>query len=264
MFDDARRSKDLALRVREDNPARDVRGPDRGAVRASSFLFPRDIEQLAGHESIPQWRRRLYVFAVFLGCRAGELRALEWEDVHDSEEEGRFILVHQATDYDTGKVKSTKTGRARKVPIEPALLPLLEAMREESGGEGSVFARLPHKSELPWMLRLDLKEAGVKRAELFANDATRRQLDFHDLRHTYGTLRAIRKDSLTAISRAMGHSTTAMTERYVNEAEVFEGARFGTPFGPLPPSVVSKSRTNVLSSPKSAESLRPQGDSNPR
>src|SRR5258708_18150990 len=53
MFGDAHRSKDLALRVRRDNPARDVRGPDRGHTRASSFLFPRELDQLLRCERVP-------------------------------------------------------------------------------------------------------------------------------------------------------------------------------------------------------------------
>jgi Phage integrase family len=121
------------------------------------------------------------------------------------------------------------------VPIESALLPLLATMKEESGGDGPLFARMPHRSELPWMLRLDLKEAGIKRVELHDDTPTSRKLDFHDLRHTYATLRAIRSDDVVKIRFAVGHTDIATTMRYVNAAQSFEGARFGVPFGPLPP-----------------------------
>jgi hypothetical protein len=89
-------------------------------------------------------------------------------------------------------------------------------------------------------------------------DQTRRPIDFHDLRHTYGTWRAIRGDDLTKISRAMGHSTTAMTERYVNEAEAFD-MRDAVPFGPLP-----ELRANtVFFAANSAEAKWPLRGSNP-
>jgi integrase len=162
-----------------------VTSADRGHDKAGPFLFPRELAQLAACAAVPLWRRRLYVFSVYTGLRAGETRALEWGDVHEAE---GFILVHRAIDSITGEPKRTKTGRARRIPIEVELVPLLEAMREESGGNGDpVFPRVPHKSECPWMLRLDLKQAAVTRGELHEDTKTQRKLSFHDLRHTYGT-----------------------------------------------------------------------------
>jgi integrase len=227
MFDDAVRSKNLDLRARPDNPARDVRGPDRGHTKAGAFLFPSELDTLLRAPRVPLARKRLYALAVYIGARAGELRALEWDDV--SEEAG-YVHVHRSLDRRTKALKATKTGVTRRVPIEPALLPLLEVMREESGGKGRLVSAPTW--DMAEILRADLKEAGVTRADIEADDATRRPLDFHDLRHTYGTWRAIRGDDLTKISRAMGHSTTAMTEKYVNEAEAF--GMIGKPFAPLP------------------------------
>lgn len=227
MFDDAVRSKDLDLRARPDNPAREVRGPDRGHTKAGAFLFPTELDALLRAPRVPLARKRLYALAVYLGARAGELRALEWDDVNS---DAGYVHVHRSLDRRTKALKVTKTGSTRRVPIEPNLLPLLETMREESGGKGPVVTAPTW--DMAEILRADLKEAGVTRADIEADDATRRPLDFHDLRHTYGTWRAIRGDDLTKISRAMGHSTTAMTEKYVNEAEAF--GMLGQPFGPLP------------------------------
>jgi hypothetical protein len=54
------------------------------------------------------------------------------------------------------------------------------------------------------------------------------------LRHTYGTWRAIRGDDIIKIRFARGHTDLATTQRYINEAHVFDVAHFGVPFGPLP------------------------------
>jgi hypothetical protein len=54
------------------------------------------------------------------------------------------------------------------------------------------------------------------------------------LRHTYGTWRAIRGDAVQRIQFSMGHTDLQTTQRYINEANVFDPARFGVPFGPLP------------------------------
>lgn len=73
MFDDACRSKDVGMRVRSDNPATNVRGPDRGPDKASAFLFPSEVTRLAACALVLQYRRRLYVFASYTGLRAGEI-----------------------------------------------------------------------------------------------------------------------------------------------------------------------------------------------
>jgi integrase len=93
------------------------------------------------------------VFALGAYCyaRPGELGALRWEDV---DLEHGVIHIHRAVDCvrAPGVVKPTKTKLARKVPIEPALLPLLDAMRAESRGKGLVIA-MPSDSERQRKLR---------------------------------------------------------------------------------------------------------------
>lgn len=230
MFHDACGSKVLALRVREDNPARDVEGPDKGVEREGPYLYPAEYQRLIACERVPVRWRRLITLATFLYIRRGELEALDWTSVNL--EQG-YVHIHQA-DGANG-IKSTKTGHNRKVPIEATLVPLLEMMKEEAGGEGSVITSMPPDEELAKRLRRYLEWAGVTRAELFARDATRRPIVWHDLRHTGASWRCIRGDSTKKIQRAGGWRTASMLDRYCNEAETFESlATFGEVFPPLP------------------------------
>lgn len=231
LFDDACHSKDKSLRVRKDDPSEHVRAPDMGDERAGPYLFPAELAQLLACEAITAQRRWLWALAVYTGLRAGELRALDWADVHETE---GFIHVHRAAVRGTTDVDATKSGRARKVPIEAELQPLLSVMRDLSAGKGLVFPRMMAPNVVPRALRSDLARAGVTRRELLVSTATTRQLDFHDLRHTYGTWRAIRGDNAIHIRFSMGHTDLETTQRYINEALVFDVARFGVPFGPLP------------------------------
>jgi integrase len=68
--------------------------------------------------------------------RAGELAALQWGDV---DLEHGTMHVHKSIDrmrkIDVG---STKTETARRVPIEPKLLPLLRVLHKRAGGKGPV------------------------------------------------------------------------------------------------------------------------------
>jgi integrase len=67
--------------------------------------------------------------------RAGELAALTWNDV---DLQAGTLHVHHALDRSQNKLKTTKELGTRRVPIEPTLLPLLQAMKR---GPGRTAAR---------------------------------------------------------------------------------------------------------------------------
>jgi integrase len=230
MFGEAVRSKLPELRVRADNPCKDVAAPDRGVSKAKVYLYPSELATFLECDKVPVRWRRMVAVAVYLGVRAGELDALEWGDV---DLEHGVVHVHRALDRSRpGKAKSTKTGSARRFRIEPELLPLLAAMREETGGKGTVFPalKLTGRSE---KLRMFLLRAGVRRAELHASDATRKPLGWHDLRATSATWLAVRGEEPLKIMQRLGHRNFATTMLYVREAEQLREG-FGVPFAPLP------------------------------
>ena len=130
LFSDACGAKEAELCVREDNPAIGVRGPDCGPERAGPYLFPDEFLKLVAYEGVSLNRRRIHTLAVYLYLRGGELAALEWADIHVDH---GYVSVHRALNTDTGKIKSTKTGRVRKVPIEPSASPSLGG---HAGGSG--------------------------------------------------------------------------------------------------------------------------------
>ena len=218
MFDDACRSKVMALRVLEQNPSVDVRGPDEGVKKSKSYIFPAEFRALISCERVPIRWRRLFTLAVYTYTRAAELEALELEDI---DFERRLIHIHRAIDRtNDGDVKETKTNNPRRIPIEPALMPLLEVMQAEATGRRVLT--MPPVCDLAPRLRQYLEWAGVGRAELFANDATRKQMTFHDLRATGITWMAIRGDEPIKIMRRAGHENIATTMGYVREAENLE------------------------------------------
>lgn len=236
MFKDAARSKVLALRVREDNPAANVEGPDRGADRTGPYLTPRVFEAVMICKRVPTRWKRIFALAVFLYARGGELEVLEWSAVNFDQ---RYVHIHQAMHAHSGEAKPTKTKRNRKVPIEPALLPLLTEMRAAAKGEGCVITAMPPREDWAERLRKYVawacEDAGIPLPEdILADDETRRPLSFHDLRHTGITWRALRGDDPLKIQRAAGHDDLRTTQRYINEAETFDRAGFGEVFPPLP------------------------------
>lgn len=230
---EASHGKVKALRCRPDNPCRDVEPPERGAKKSKPYLYPDELLQLVSCEAIPLEERRAYAVTVYLYPRAGEVEALYWEDV---DLEHGSALLHRAVDPDSGEIRGTKGKATRRLEIEPQLLPLLQAMRVEAPAAVMVFDPWPLHRYRAGQLRKNLQAAGVTRAELFAGDATRKQLTFHDLRATGTTWAAIRGDEPLKIMHRAGHKDLATTMGYVREAENLR-AGFGVVFPPLPASL---------------------------
>lgn len=242
MFGDACGSKSRALRVRGDNPAAHVVGPDRGIRKTKVYLYPDEFLRLVAAPRVALRWRRVFAIATYMYLRAGEMNALRWEDV---DLDRGIILVHRSANRVTGELKATKTSTSRRVPIERELLPLLRAMHDEARGDGpspKADARLVRVNvtdrKLSRKLRRCLELANVTRTELFPeNDGrapkTRKPITFHDLRATGITWMAVRGDEPLRIKQRAGHSTFSTTEGYIREAEnLREG--FGTVFPPLP------------------------------
>jgi integrase len=220
MFDDMCRSKVTALRVRKDNPARDVRGPDAGVKKSKAYLYPSEFLALMCCEKIPLRWRQIIAVQIYTYTRAGELEALGVEDVDLAH---RVIHVHRAIDRNWGGVKETKTNAPRRFAVEPELFPLLEQLVDEARDEErKELVRAPPLSKQSARLRDYLRKAGVKRAELYADDATRKNITWHDLRATGITWMAIRGDDPQKIMHRAGHEDMATTMGYIREAEALE------------------------------------------
>ena len=237
LFRDACRAKRPDLCVRDDNPAGEIAGPDMGPSKAKAYLWPSEFLALVSCERVPVRWRRLFALAVYTFARAGELAALEWEDVDLVH---RTIHIHRAVDgvRDRRYTKPTKSNVARRIPIEPMLLPLLEAMRREAGGKGRVF-HLPSLSILSRKLHVYLARAHVERADLHTSDVTRRAIRFHDLRASGITWCAIRGDDPLKISQRAGHASFETTRIYLREAENLSHG-FGDVFPVLPASLLAR------------------------
>lgn len=210
IFERAKRTHGLS-----ENPAAEV---ERLKVRydpsAYDFYSPEEIWALVRAAACEQ-DGVIYLVAAFAGLRRGELLALRWRDV---DFERRSLRVHG--NYSHGRVVTPKSGKGRAVPMAPEVAQTLARLGQRSnfsGTEDLVFPGEAGEHLDGSALRRRFK-AAVKRAGL-------RELRFHDLRHTFGSL-AIDRASIVQVQAWMGHAAVSTTMRYlhhksqVNEADL--------------------------------------------
>lgn len=128
--------------------------------------------------------RSIVELAIETAMRRSELLALRWQDVH---------LVDRYV-----RLRDTKNGEARDVPLTRRAVQVLEALQRDQ--DGPVFPTTADAVKKVF-------ERAVKRAGLG-------DLHFHDLRHE-GTSRLAEKlDNVLELSAVTGHKTLSMLKRY--------------------------------------------------
>ena len=161
----------------------------------------------------------IFLTAAFTGLRQGELLALRWRDV---DFERRIVRVHRT--YKSGNgVDTPKSGRGRAVPMADEVARALARLgeREHFTDDDDLVFRGPrghiNAQKLGYRYKAALEHAGL------------RELRFHDLRHTFGTI-AINRADIVQVQAWMGHADIKTTQRYLHykarddEAELLSDA----------------------------------------
>jgi len=145
--------------------------------------------------------------AAYAGLRRGELVVFRWRDVDFA---GRKLIVRRALSGEI-EVRSTKSRRARQVPLPDQAATALERLKQRGD-----FAR-PDDYVFASRLGRRLDPSALRRRFERARDAAGLEpLRFHDLRHTYGSLLVAGGIDLPSVKAAMGHSHITTTERYLH------------------------------------------------
>lgn len=209
--------------VLRENPMRRMDRIPSPAVDADiRFITLEELEALV--EGVPSGPfyvvdRAIYVAAAMTGLRQGELLALRWRDVDRS----AGVLRVRRT-YTRGAFSTPKTRRAtRAVPMADRVASELRQLGETaafSHDDDLVFGHPQLGSVLdPSSLR--------KRMAIALHAAGVRQIRFHDLRHTYGTLMAGAGAPMRLLQEWMGHRDYKTTLIYADYApDLAQGARY--------------------------------------
>ena len=145
----------------------------------------------------PKGIREIVTLAVGTGMRLDELVHLQWADI---DLERRLIAVHR------GRHGTTKSGKARYIPILDALVKFLKDLGLKRGGAKLVFPGEDGKPRSKPGVRFPFKQA-AKRAGLPA------ALRFHDLRHTFASHWVLDGGDIFRLSKILGHANVTITQK---------------------------------------------------
>lgn len=173
--------------LRPDDPTRRLDAPT--VPTGVHRYFPKsDVDKLLA--TLPPDLCRAVVLGAWAGLRVAETAALMWSDV---DVEARRIHVRH--------------GKGDKARTVGASVVLLDALLPDLGGNVVTGKRTAETGQvLQRRLNRAIAAAGVKGTS-------------HQLRHRYATVAHARTGDLLAVSRALGHSTVATTQRYVGATD---------------------------------------------
>lgn len=199
--------EDEALILRD--PLRGLRTPQRPPKRERALPVADALKVL---ERAKESDLSAPVFlAAVLGLRRGEICGLQWDDLDRVQKKLRIKRQRQHLKKEGGIVETKpKTAGSSRV------LYLTEGLVSEIDARGDLDSAYicTHNAE-PWNPERLTKHFEFHKKKLSLPD----DWTFHDLRHLAGGLLNAAGVPLTGIASILGHSTTAMSERYVSLAE---------------------------------------------
>jgi integrase len=194
----------------ESNPARVVRKPSQTRTRVVRPLTPEQVEAIRAEllrDNRPVYATLVAVLA-YAGLRPGEALGLRWHDIRD-----RTILVERSVAF--GKLKSTKTGKARTVRLLAPLADTLHGWRAVTDRSEPTDLLFPGPDGAPW----NLDRVNNWRGRIFA-DATEaaglQGIRPYDLRHSYISLLIAQGATVIEVAQQAGHSPTMALSTYAH------------------------------------------------
>lgn len=173
----------------------ETRGAERIKRRALTDEEVRSLLAVAGRRAV------IYLAALHTGLRYGELKQLQWGDLH----------LDAAQPYLMARASTTKNRKDAAVFLPEELVEAFRAMRTEEVREGAKVFKGIMPIRKTW--RADFDAAGIARA-----DDRGRRADFHALRHTLASNLARAGVPPRLAMEIMRHSDLRLTVKTYTDA----------------------------------------------
>ncbi len=198
------------------NPAERVRalservGDD--VVGGSNILEGSELSELLAALSEDEHWYPVFLFMATTGTRFGEMAAVRWMDVDFA---AARVVIRRGKWKQT--VGTTKTGRARSVPLVEPLAKALRSLRDTRTGAKE------HDLVFPTSKGTMLSNGSVRGALLrgLERAGITKRFTLHGFRRTFNNLVRREATSTMVVQALTGHSTDRMTEHYsfIGDAE---------------------------------------------
>lgn len=232
------------------SPAADIQLGRTQSEKPPQVLSLTEIQKLLDHakEMDHEWYP-VWFLALHTGMRSGELYALEWNDI---DFETKMITCSKSYNGRLKKVKSTKAGYWRKVPMSQEVEAMLIDLRAKKlPDENNVLPRIGmwKRGEAAKVLREYCKAIGVT------------SVNFHALRACFATHLLNAGVSSPVVKKICGWTDEKVMTRYIRLAGIdVRGATEGLGF--VRPDVPAERKVSSLSDFRMAKKYVPnRGDS---
>ncbi len=189
----------------EKDPLRHYK-PLRENPRGDVFMTAAEIRDLF-NANLNEEHYPLFVMALNTGLRKGELAGLCWDMIHF---DNNLIEIARSRDR-FGLADRLKTeGSRRYVPMNKDVRRLLMDLKRKSKSEFVLTTKEGKAISCHHIYRYfsgALKKAGI-----------RRQIRFHDLRHTFASHFMMNGGNIYDLQKILGHTNIKMTQRYAHLA----------------------------------------------
>lgn len=162
-------------------------------VAAPVVRYLTEAECIRLVNTCPDDLRQMVQAALFTGCRYSELASLRARDFNP--------------DAGTITIRTSKSGKPRHVVLTGEGRGFFETMTTDKDGMALIFT---HTDGAPWgksHMHRPLKEACTRVSIAPA-------ISFHILRHTHGSMLAMKGVPMPVIAQQLGHADTRMTEKH--------------------------------------------------
>jgi integrase len=146
----------------------------------------------------------MILLAIYSGMRLSEIQALTWNDIDNKK---ATISITKSWDANNHTFKPTKNQSSRRViPINRSILDIVLQLRKGSTSNLvflNQYGTIPTSNAVNKTLRSLLDELNIHR----------RNFHFHSLRHSHVAILLAHNISIYAISKRLGHASTATTSK---------------------------------------------------
>jgi len=186
------------------NPVTPTRVPKSSTARTEMFPFSElDLERVYVRASERNPRLAdIMLLDAWTGLRWSELRTIR---VRDFIQVPLPVLIVQRAEPEGVKLKGTKSGRSRRVPLADRVLPLVQAFAEGRNADDHLCVTSSGHQ---------LRASAFKRTLAWPSVAEGRRI--HDLRHTAACLWLARGVDPVTVQTWMGHASIATTNLYLH------------------------------------------------